>query len=119
LPLLMATITTDGFHTQFGIIIVYMVIQFTDNHLFVPYFVSSKVRINALISIVMVLLGGALWGVPGMFLSIPFIGVIKIVFDRIPSLKPWGKLVGDEVPTKHKGEIWTFKPRRSVVKSSG
>jgi predicted PurR-regulated permease PerM len=104
-PLLIATITKDGFHTQLGIVLSYMVIQFTDNHFLVPYIVSSKVKINALISIVVVLLGGAVWGVSGMFLSIPFIGVLKIIFDRIPELKPWGRLLGDEVPVFHKGQL--------------
>lgn len=105
LPLIIATITKDGIHTQVGITISYIVIQFVDNHFLVPYIVSSKVKINALISIVIVLLGGAVWGVSGMFLSIPFIGVLKIIFDRVPDLKPWGKLLGDEVPVFHKGQL--------------
>ena len=75
--------------------------------------VSSKVRINALISIIAVLLGGALWGVAGMFLSIPFVGVLKIIFDNVPEVKPWGKLLGDEIPTRHKGEIWFRRYGRS------
>jgi predicted PurR-regulated permease PerM len=104
LPLLVATITRDGFGTQIAIIISYIVIQFTDNHFLVPYIVSSKVKINALISILAVLLGGAVWGFSGMFLSIPFIGIVKIIFDRIDELKPWGKLLGDEVPLRHRGQ---------------
>jgi predicted PurR-regulated permease PerM len=100
LPVLIATVTKDGFNTQIGIVIAYLVIQFIDNNFLVPYLVSSKVKINALVSIVVVLLGGALWGIPGMFLSIPFIGLLKIVFDRVPELKSWGKLLGDEVPTE-------------------
>ena len=99
-PLLIATVTKDGIHTQLGIVVAYLIIQFIDNHFISPYIVSSKVKINALISIVAVLLGGALWGISGMFLSIPFIGVLKIVFDRIPELHPWGTLLGMEVPTK-------------------
>jgi predicted PurR-regulated permease PerM len=105
LPILIATITRDGFQTQLLIIIAYLVIQFIDNHFLVPYIVSSKVKINALISIIIVLMGGALWGISGMFLSIPFIGVLKIIFDRVPELKPWGKLLGDEVPIRHKGQL--------------
>jgi predicted PurR-regulated permease PerM len=98
LPVIIATITEDGFHTQLLIMALYALIQFVDNHFLVPYIVSSKVKINALISIVVVLLGNALWGVPGMFLSIPFAGILKIMFDRIDDLKPWGRLLGDEVP---------------------
>ncbi len=111
LPVIVATITKDGYHTQLGILAAYLVIQFIDNHFLVPYIVSSKVKINALVSIVIVLLGNALWGVPGMFLSIPFLGILKIIFDRVPDLKPWGKLFGDQVPTRHKGQIWNLRRR--------
>ncbi|HTI94623.1 MAG TPA: AI-2E family transporter [Puia sp.] len=103
LPVIVATITKDGFNTQIGIIIGYIIIQFADNHFLIPYIVSAKVKINALISIVAVLLGGAVWGLSGMFLSIPFIGVLKIIFDRIPEMKPWGRLLGDEVPVHRPG----------------
>lgn len=112
LPVLMATLTTDGFTTQLLIIAAYAFIQFLDNNILVPRIVSSKVQINALISIVIVLLGAALWGVPGMFLSIPVITVLKIIFDRINGLKPWGKLLGDNVPTEHMGQLKRFTKRK-------
>src|ERR1700722_13883159 len=50
LPIAVATITKDGIHTQIGIAISYMIIQFTDNHFLIPYIVSAKVKINALLS---------------------------------------------------------------------
>ena len=106
LPVLIVTITKDGFTTQIAVIIAYAVIQFIDNNILVPRIVSSKVKINALVSLVIVLLGGAVWGVSGMFLSIPFIAVLKIIFDRVDGLRPWGKLLGDEIPLHHKGELW-------------
>ncbi len=99
LPIIISLITIDGFSTPLLIVGAYLLIQFIDNNILVPLLVSSKVKINALVSILIVLLGGALWGVSGMFLSIPFIGVIKIIFDRIDDLKPYGKLLGDEKPT--------------------
>jgi len=113
LPVLIATITKDGFHTQLLVIIAYAVIQFIDNHFLVPYIVSSKVKINALISIVFVLLGGAVWGVSGMFLSIPFAGILKIIFDRVEELKPWGKLLGDDIPVLRKGQWTRVRVRRT------
>ena len=106
LPVLMVTIVSDGFTGQLLVIGAYLVIQFIDNNILVPRIVSSKVQINALVSIVAVLMGGALWGIPGMFLSIPFIGVLKIIFDRLEGMKPWGRLLGDEVPSEHVGLIW-------------
>jgi len=105
LPVLMATVTQDGYTTQLAIIGAYAVIQFIDNNILVPRIVSSKVQLNALVSILAVLLGGALWGFAGMFLSIPFMAVIKIICDRIEDLKPWGKLLGDQVPASYPGQI--------------
>lgn len=112
LPVLMATLTKDGFSTQIGVIIAYAIIQFIDNNILVPRIVSSKVQLNSLFSILVVLLGGALWGVPGMFLSIPAFAILKIIFDRVDDLKPWGKLLGDEVPTRHKGQIWMHRRKK-------
>jgi predicted PurR-regulated permease PerM len=113
LPVLIATVTKEGFHTQIEVIVAYFIIQMIDNHFLVPYIVSSKVKINALISIIIVLMGGALWGISGMFLSIPFVGVLKIIFDRVPDLKPWGKLFGTEVPTKHPGQLQNLRKKLS------
>ena len=115
LPVLIATVTKDGYTTQLLIIAAYAIIQFIDNNILVPRIVSSQVKINALVSLVIVLLGGALWGISGMFLSVPFIAVLKIIFDRVEGLKPWGKLLGSEVPVLHKGQIW--RRRRAGNKS--
>jgi len=73
-------------------------VQFLDNNILMPRIVGSKVRINALGTIVGVLVGGAIAGVSGMFLSLPIIAVMKIVFDRSEMFKPWGVLLGDEIP---------------------
>lgn len=105
LPVLMSFITKDGFTTPLLIVAAYSVIQFVDNNLIVPRVVSSKVSVNALISIIVVLLGGTLWGLSGMFLSIPFVAVLKIIFDRIDELKPWGKLLGDKMPAHAPREV--------------
>jgi predicted PurR-regulated permease PerM len=106
LPVLMATVTKDGYTSQLAIIGAYLLIQFIDNNILVPRVVSSKVKINALMSIIIVLMGGALWGVAGMFLSIPFIAVCKIIFDRIDELKPWGRLLGDTLPEEEASATW-------------
>jgi predicted PurR-regulated permease PerM len=77
----------------------YYIVQLIDNNYIVPYIVASKVKINALFSIIVVFIGNALWGIPGMFLSIPLIAIVKLIFDHIDSLKPWGFLLGDTMPS--------------------
>lgn len=98
LPVLIALVTKEGLFYPIAIIVAYSIIQFLDNNVIVPKVVAGKVRINALVSILAVLVGGALWGVSGMFLSIPAVAILKIIFDRVTPLKPWGMLLGDSIP---------------------
>lgn len=98
LPIIVAMATMPSASYSLVILIVYLVIQFIDVHYIVPKIVASKVRLNALVSIIAVLTGGTIWGVPGMFLSIPLTAVVKVIFDHIESLKPWGFLLGDTIP---------------------
>lgn len=80
------------------VFVLYVVIQFVDNNYIVPKVVGSKVKLNPLASILAVIAGAALWGIPGMFLSIPLLAIVKLVLDRIPTLEHWGFLLGDPVP---------------------
>ncbi len=97
LPMLMA-IATKSPIDAFWVFVLYMIIQLIDNNFIVPKIVASRVKINALISIVVVLIGGAMWGIAGMFLSIPITAIVKVIFDRITPLKPYGFLLGDNQP---------------------
>jgi putative permease len=71
-------------------------IHIIDANILMPIVVGSKVKINALMVILGVVIGEMLWGISGMFLAIPVIAIGKIIFDRVESLKPWGLLLGDE-----------------------
>lgn len=96
---IVATLTTSAeISIIFGVIAVNAVVQLIDNNLLVPMIVSSKVKINAFVSIVAIIIGGALGGVAGMFLAIPMIAIMKVVFDRVDGLKPWGFVMGDDLP---------------------
>ena len=96
LPMLMAFVTKPGYGHAAAVLVAYLLIQFTDNHFLIPRIVASKIQVNALVAIVGVLVGNAIGGVAGMFLALPVIAILKIVFDRIDSLKPWGMVLGDE-----------------------
>ena len=75
-------------------------IHAVDANFLLPTIVGSKVRLNALISFIGIILGEMIWGLSGMFLSIPVIAIFKIIFDRIESLKPWGYLLGGDYEYK-------------------
>jgi predicted PurR-regulated permease PerM len=96
LPLLIALATKTPTHAVL-VVCFYVVIQFIDNHFIIPKVVASKVKINALISIIVVIASGALWGIAGMFLAIPLAAILKVIFDHIDELKPWGYLLGNVI----------------------
>jgi predicted PurR-regulated permease PerM len=77
-------------------------VQFLDNNILMPRIVGSRVQVNALASIVGIIIGGALAGVPGMFLSIPLMAMLKIIFEKSPQLRQWGVLLGEPVDEKGK-----------------
>ena len=98
LPMMIAVATkTTGWYALY-VLAVYYFIQFIDNHYIVPKIVASKVKINMLFAIIVVLAGNALWGIPGMFLAIPLLAIVKLICDHIEALKPWGFLLGDTMP---------------------
>jgi putative permease len=87
-----ATAITSVIFVAVTLIIVHLI----DSNILLPLIVGSKVRINALITVLGVIIGEMIWGISGMFLSIPIIAVLKIIFDRVENLKPWGIILGDE-----------------------
>ena len=89
-----ATAATTGKLLLVAITLV--VTHLVDSNILLPGIVGSKVKINPFITVLGVVLGEMIWGVSGMFLSIPVIAVLKIIFDRVESLKPWGVLLGEE-----------------------
>ncbi len=95
---MVVALTTRSTGSAFIVMGLYLFVQILDNNFLVPKIVASKVKINALISIIVVLIGGALWGTAGMFLSIPLTAIIKVVCDRVGPLQPLGFLLGDTMP---------------------
>ncbi|MDR3705735.1 MAG: AI-2E family transporter [Paludibacteraceae bacterium] len=104
LPMMVAFVTKDSGWYPIYVLVIYYVIQLIDNHYIVPWIVASKVKINALFSILAVFVGNALWGVAGMFLAIPMLAIIKLIFDHIEPLKSWGFLLGNTTTSRVKKE---------------
>ncbi|MHB8053807.1 MAG: AI-2E family transporter [Candidatus Aminicenantales bacterium] len=98
LPMMVALVTKPSPWYAFYVLAAYYFIQLVDNNFIVPKIVASKVKINALFAIIVVIAGNALWGIPGMFLSLPLLAIVKVVCDEIEPLKPWGFLLGDTMP---------------------
>ena len=98
LYMIIAFITKDSAYYVLWVLALFVIVHLIDNSYIIPKLVASKVKINAFVAITAVLAGGSLWGVSGMFLAIPLTGVIKLIFDRIEPLKPWGYFLSDTNP---------------------
>ena len=94
-------------------------VQFLDNNILMPKIVGSKVKINALFAILGVIIGGNMAGVAGMFLSMPMIAVLKVIFDRTDMFRQWGVLLGDERPARSPMTFPTFRKKIPITTKSG
>jgi predicted PurR-regulated permease PerM len=93
---MLITFTTNGAAAVLGVAVVLVIVHLVDSNILLPRIVGSKVKINALVTIVGVLVGSAIWGIAGMFLAIPLIAILKVIFDGVESLSSWGLLLGDD-----------------------
>ena len=76
--------------------IVFIIAHFLDANIILPRIVGGNVKLNPLITIIAVLTGKLIWGIPGMFLFIPLAAIIRIISEKVESLQPWAILMGEE-----------------------
>lgn len=100
------TFATAGGAKVLLVLITFIAVHAVDGNILMPLVVGSKVKINALIAFIGIVVGEMIWGIPGMFLCIPYLAIMKIIFDRVDPLKPWGLLLGEEEQVKKKKRVY-------------
>ncbi|HEX8329480.1 MAG TPA: AI-2E family transporter [Hymenobacter sp.] len=95
IPALITLVETGSPGKAAAVVGVFVLVQFLEGNFITPMITGSKVSINPMAAIIALILGGELWGTPGMILSIPLVAVIKVVLDANKSTEPWGFLLGD------------------------
>jgi len=111
--ILVTLTTSSNMNDILWIIISLGIVHVVDSNFLMPRIVGSKVKINALMAITGVLFGGTLMGIAGVFLALPTLAILKIIFDRVDGLEPWGLLLGDEFHNNKKTKISKNKNRVS------
>lgn len=86
-----------------GIVVVYATVQFLQTYILEPLVVGAEVNINPLSTILVIVIGETVWGIAGMVLAIPLLGITKIICDHVDGLKPFGFLIGEEKNKKSGG----------------
>lgn len=101
LPFMYAFATADNWWQPLAVVALYFSVQQVEGNLITPYVVGSNVKINPLIAIISLLIGGVVWGIAGIVLAIPIAAIVKLVFDNIDELKPVGAIMSNDL---HKNE---------------
>jgi putative permease len=100
------TFATAGAAKMLLVIAVFAGVHAIDGNILMPLVVGSKVKINALFAFIGIVVGEMIWGISGMFLCIPYMAMLKIIFDRVEQLKPWGILLGGEDKPNKKRKVY-------------
>lgn len=108
IPFTFALLTGETPHLAFGVIILFVIIQFTENNILTPNITGSYVNLNPFITILLIIIGGTVWGIVGMFVVVPIAAMLKIVFDHSKSMKSVGYLIGADMENRKKA-IWRQK----------
>ena len=90
------TFATAGAAKALLVIFIFIGVHTIDGNLLMPLIVGSKVKINALFAFIGIIVGEMIWGISGMFLCIPYLAMLKIIFERVEGLQAWAILLGEE-----------------------
>jgi predicted PurR-regulated permease PerM len=101
LPIAVSWITYNSIWYPLGVVLVFSFVQVLEAYIIFPFAVGSRLKINTLVIIIVVIVGGILWGAAGMIVFIPFISIAKLIADRTPSLKTLSVLLGAGEQKKH------------------
>ena len=105
-PFFMA-IVGGSFNQAAWVLVIVVVAQFIDNYLIEPYVVGGAVNISAFFTIFILILGGVVWGIAGVILFLPLLGIIKIIFENVEGLEPYAYLIGDQKDPSETGGLWS------------
>lgn len=115
LPIIMALITKDQFSYVIGVAGVCIVVQFLDNNIITPNVVGSSVSINPFTAIIALTIAAMVWGIVGMIIALPFVGMLKVIFDNVESLKPYGYLIGEETGLKRNKRLGIIFLTKEII----
>jgi len=107
---LLYTLVSPNPENALGVVILFIIIQFTENNILTPNITGGRVAINPLFTIFTIIIGGLVWGIPGMFIFVPFLGMFKVICDHVDKLKPLAKVISPKHPDRNRSVIaWAKK----------
>ena len=117
LPAAYTLVTQDNPLKALGVIGIFLFVQTLEGNFITPYIVGSKVSINPLAAIIVLIIWENIWGLPGLVLALPMTAIIKVIFDSVDALKPYGFVIGEaekpRPPIKNLQELADQLPKRA------
>ncbi|WP_276495850.1 AI-2E family transporter [Pontibacter litorisediminis] len=101
IPLLYTLLVQGDPNKALMVLFFFLVVQFTENNILTPNITGSKVNINPMFTILSIIVGGMVWGLPGMFLAVPYLGMFKVYCDHTERLAGWSFMLGTEGTEEH------------------
>jgi predicted PurR-regulated permease PerM len=108
IPFTFALLTGDSPQLALGVLLLFVIIQFTENNILTPNITGSYVNLNPFVTILLIIIGGTVWGIIGMFVVVPVAAMLKIIFDHSRSMKSLGYLIGADTENRKKA-VWRQK----------
>jgi len=96
LPITMAWVTYDSVWYPVGIVGIFTLVQYLEANVIFPLAVSKRLNVNTLVMLIAIFSGGILWGIAGMMLFVPYVGIVKLFADHNPKLKTLSMILGTE-----------------------
>ncbi|MFL5811366.1 MAG: AI-2E family transporter [Flavisolibacter sp.] len=110
------TLTTNSPATVIWAAVSFIIIHMLDSNILMPKIMGSKVKLNALATIIGIITGSALWGIPGTFMAVPIMAMMKVVFEEVEPFRPFAILMGDDTEVKSLTKPVLRKIARTVRK---
>lgn len=114
---ILITFATAGATKALFVLFAYVGVHAIDGNILMPLIIGSKVKINALIAFIGIVVGEMLWGISGMFLCMPYLAMLKIIFQKVDGLDSWAILLGEEEKPVRKRKSASFFKKKKVIKS--
>ena len=104
LPITIAWATNDSIWYPIGVVGVFAFVQYLEANVIFPFAVSNRLKVNTLVVLISIFAGGLLWGISGMILFVPFVGIAKLISDHDPRLATLSMTLGTGIDkTSSKG----------------
>jgi len=94
---LFALLFTESLFTPLAVIGVFSMVQFLEGNFITPNIIGSQVSINPFMALLALIIGGEIWGISGMILFVPFLGILRCVLVEVEELRPYGYLLGNNI----------------------